>query len=359
MKTSILHIAPRNTAGVPWTTVREERRRGFDSWLLTYRPHPFGFGQDETLDLPFVDGKFTSAVQRALSTTPSKLNVRREFEELPPKWHGNRFPASALFSLRDRVWKSKMKNAGFPERLKDYDIVVLDGGLPLLRSGKWIESWARATGKLATTYYGTDLRQHGVLENIDSLSDAVFLLEFDHIALHPRGTWLPFPFDSDSMPEGNPPHSGPIRIGHVASTRSTKSTDEIISAIDEVSEGFDIEPVIIENIPHAETLRLKSTCHIFIDQLGELGYGISGLESLAMGVPTVVELLPDHEKYLGEHPFITATEDSLAYVLRQLILDEPRRLKLAERGREWVREFHSPSRTVDIMHAKYRELKWL
>lgn len=359
MKTSILHIAPRNTAGVPWTIVREERRRGLDSWLLTYRPHRFGFSQDETLNLPFVDDPFTATLQRTLTTTPKKFNVRREYEELPPKWHGNNFPASALFGVRDRIWKSRMKKAGFPERLKDYDIIVLDGGLPLLRSGKWISAWAKATGKLATTYYGTDLRQHGVIEEIDKLSEAVFVLEFDHIALHPRATWLPFPFDAESMPEAEPPHSGPIRIGHVATTRSTKSSDAIITSIDEVSKSFAVKPVIIENVSHEEALRLKSTCHIFIDQLGELGYGISGLESLAMGIPTVVELLPDHENFLGDHPFIKANESSLAYILRELILDEPRRLRVAEEGKIWVRSFHDPARTVDIIHDKYRELKWL
>ncbi len=359
MTTSILHIAPRNTSGVPWTIVKEERRRGFDSWLLTYRPHRFGFGQDETLDLPLVDDPLTRSVQKALTTTPKKINVRREYEELPPKWRCNRFPASALFGVRDRIWRSHLKKAGFPERLKDYDIVVLDGGLPLLRSGKWISVWAKATGKLATTYYGTDLRQHGVIEEIDNLSRAVFVMEFDHIALHPRATWLPFPFDVESMPEANQPHSGPIRIGHVASTRSTKSTDAIIAAIGEVSKSFDVEPVIIENVPHDETLRLKSTCHIFIDQLGELGYGISGLESLAMGIPTIVELLPDHEKFLGEHPFIVANESNLAYILRELILDEPRRLEIAKAGKQWVRSFHDSARTVDIIHDKYRELKWL
>jgi hypothetical protein len=359
MKTSILHIAPRNTAGVPWTIVKEERRRGFDSWLLTFRPHPFGFGQDETLNLPFIDDPLTTTVQRLLSTTPKKINIRREYSELPPKWQGNKFPTSLLFAMRDRIWKSKLKQAGFPKRLADFDIIVLDGGLPLLRNGKWISTWAKATGKLATVYYGTDLRQHGVIDEIDRLSDAVFVLEFDHIALHPRAKWLPFPFDADSVPPADLPTSGPIRIGHVASNRATKSTDAIIAAIEAVSERFDVEPVIIENVPHNETLRLKSTCHIFVDQLGELGYGISGLESLAMGIPTIIELLPDHEDFIGEHPFITADDDSLSYILQELILDEPKRLEIASAGKKWVREFHRPSRAVDVMHERYSELKWL
>jgi len=357
---SILHIAPQNIAGVPWRIVKEERRRGFDSWLITMSRHPYGFGEDECLELPFAADGLARLFQKSLSTTPEKINARRgDVSEKPPIWKGSKFPANKLFDMRDRLWKPKLYKAGFPCRLLDYNIIVLDGGLPLLRSGKWLLPWAKATHRLATTYYGTDLRQHGVIREIDAAAGMVFAMEFDHLALHPRATWLPFPFDTLEISPANPPDSPPVRIGHAVVTRSSKGSDAILAAIAEVAKDHDIEPVLIERLPYKEALELKSTCHIFIDQLGELGYGLSGLESLAMGIPTVVELLPDHEEFIGKHPFVIANSDTLADVLRGLIDDEPRRRELTQIGPKWVAEFHSPARTVDIIHEKYHDLGWL
>jgi len=359
MPLSILHIAPQNIAGVPFEIVKEERRRGINSLLVTICPHPYGFGEDECLDLPFAAGRTTRFLQRVLGTTPAKSNKRRrDPSEIPPKWNGDKFPANLLFSIRDRIWEPKLRKAGFPERLEEYDIVVLDGGIPLLRSGNWILRWAERGGHLATTYYGTDLRQHGVIPAIDNASGAVFVMEFDHRFLHPRAVWLPFPFDPTVLPRANPPKNGSIRIGHAAAYRPSKGTDTIYNAIREVGKKYSVEPVIIERLPHKETLELKSTCDIFIDQLGELGYGISALESLAMGIPTIVELLPDHEEFIGDHPFVVANSENLPDILAGLVEDDERRKRLSEKGRRWVEEFHNPARAVNIILEKYRNLGW-
>ncbi len=359
MSLSILHIAPQNYAGVPYETVKAERARGISSWLITMWPHPYGFSEDECLNLPMAAGGVVRFAQRLFGTTPKTLNVRRkQLGELPPTWNGDSFPSNILFALRDRLWEPYFRRAGFPKRLDEFDIVVLDGGLPLLRDSVWILDWARRGGRLATTYYGSDLRQHGVLPKVDGAAGAVFVMEFDHIALHPRATWLPFPFDPSGLPSADPPN-GPVRIGHVATNRSAKGTDRIIEAIGEAAKTCEIEPVIIERKPHAETLYLKAGCHIFIDQLGELGYGISGLESAAMGIPTVVELLPDHEAFLGEHPFVTACAETLPNILVKLSTDKDLREKYGAAGIEWVRNFHSPSRTIDLMLQKYAELGWI
>ncbi|MCD6501771.1 glycosyltransferase family 1 protein, partial [bacterium] len=104
---------------------------------------------------------------------------------------------------------------------------------------------------------------------------------------------------------------------------------------------------------------LKASCHIFVDQLGELGYGISGLESLAMGIPTVVQLLPDHEKFIGEHPFVVADSENLPEILETLATNPDLREGKSAMGREWVKRFHDPNRAIDIILKKYAELGWL
>ena len=331
-----------------------------NSWLATMWKHPYGFGEDECLNLPLVAGGLTRFLQRALGTTPCTLNIRRrDTDELPPKWRGDRFPANIFFAVRDALWEPKLRKAGFPERLYDYDIVVLDGGIPLLRSGKWILEFVNKGGKLSTTYYGSDLRQHGVLPRIDSAAGAVFVMEFDHTLIHPRAVWLPFPFNMTGLPNANPTEDGIIRIGHAANSRSAKGSERILEAIAQVAQKYPVEAVMIERIPHEKALQIKAECHIFIDQLGELGYGISGLEALAMGIPTVVELLPDHEAFIGNHPFVVANSENLPEVLESLIKDKEMRRELSKKGPQWVKEFHNPKRAVAKILEKYNELGWL
>jgi len=359
VKLSILHIAPQNTAGVPFEVVKEERRRGINSRLITMWRHPYGFEEDECLELPLVAGGFVKLMQRVFGTTPKTVSTRKtDLADLPPKWRGDRFPVEELFSLRDFFWEKKLRKAGFPARFDDYDIIMLDGGMPLLRAKLWELDWVKKGGKLAVTYYGSDLRQRGVIPEIDNAAGAVFVFEFDHRFLHPRAKWLPFPFSANDLPKANPTN-GKIRIGHVATNRSAKGTNFIIETLNELAKKRDIEPVIIKRVPHDETLKLKASCHIFIDQLSELGYGISGLESLAMGIPTVVELWKDHEEFIGENPFIVANKNNLFNVLDKLIADKELRETLSQRGPEWVARFHNPARTLDIIMKEYNNIGWI
>jgi len=360
MAISILHIAPQNTAGLPYEIVKLERKFGFDSKLITMWKHPYGFKEDECLELPAVAGPIITRMQKLLRTTPQSPNKRRTNpEKIPPEWNGHRFPSRQLFAARDFIWEKKMRKLGFPERLYDYDIIVLDSGIPLLRSCKWISQWTNKKSKLSTFYYGTDLRWHGVLPQIANLTKAVFVFEFDHIALYPKASWLPYPFDTINFHSAKPKNNSPIRIGHAALRRSSKGTDIIIDVLKKLQHTYNIEPVLIERVEHQKALRLKASCDIFIDQLGELGYGISGLESLAMGIPTVVELLQDHEKFLGDHPFINANANNLEDKLISLIEDFTYRDTISRASIEWVKKFHNPERTMDIILTKYKELDWI
>ena len=59
----------------------------------------------------------------------------------------------------------------------------------------------------------------------------------------------------------------PVRIGHAPSVRAAKGTEIILQAIRAVAAFHPVELVLIENLPHAEALRRKATCHAFVDQV--------------------------------------------------------------------------------------------
>src|SRR5438045_4626822 len=52
----ILHIAPENTAGVPYNVMKMQNESGFTSRLITFYKIPFNFPEDICLDLKLPRG---------------------------------------------------------------------------------------------------------------------------------------------------------------------------------------------------------------------------------------------------------------------------------------------------------------
>ena len=105
--------------------------------------------------------------------------------------------------------------------------------------------------------------------------------------------------------------------------------------------------LIIENMPYRLALAEKSKCDFFIDQIGELGYGLNSVESLGMGIPTAVELLPDFEAFLGEHPFYNIRGNHLIEDLHAAFADRRKWPEKSLAGKRWVREKHSIEAVVN------------
>ena len=237
---------------------------------------------------------------------------------------------------------------------------MLDGGLGVLRSGKLIASWAETHRKLTSVFYGSDLRVRGVIPRLDELSNLHFTLEYDHLALHPKVKYLRYPFDFARVPLKHRKISNKFRVGHSPTKRITKGTDIILKKMRELEqERDDIEFVLIENKPYIYSLYLQSTCDIFIDQLGDLGYGQSALQSLYLGIPTLVELTDEYAAFLGKHPFIRVSPKNLKERICELADSPTRRKELSEKGKMWVIDFHNPYKTVETVLDNYRRLSWL
>ena len=117
----------------------------------------------------------------------------------------------------------------------------------------------------------------------------------------------------------------------------------------------DVEFVLIENTPHEEVLRIKTTCDIAIEQVGNYGgtgYGRNSLETLALGIPTLTEMTPDYETWIPENPFVLATASTLYTKLLALIDSAELRSEKSVKGRQWVETYHS----YESVHARLMEL---
>lgn len=350
----ILHIAPTNIAGVPIAFVRAERALGHESRLVTLVRDRREYEEDICLNLPFIDFWGTRLAKRFLSN-PDKLHVtnqRAMASQHPCEWQPNNGFEKALIRFRESLWAAKIRNLFDEIDFWNFDVYQLDGGLEFFRDGRTVKELHARGKKIVCCYTGSDLRTRGILPEIDRLSSVNVTLEFDHLQLVPGIHHVLFPFEVERFqPREREPDGTRIRIAHAPTNRAAKGSEIIIPTVRRLEYELPVELVLIENVSHERSLELKRTSHIFIDQIGELGYGLNSLEALAMGVPTCSSLPDQFGKRYPGHPFVAVDAKTLKQELVQLIQHPALRRAISAHAREWVQRNHDSRVTVRKIHA--------
>jgi len=297
------------------------------------------------------------------------------------RWEPRDPAGRSFYRFRDRLWMGKLTEVWDSHGLADYDIYQLDGGVCFIFGDEVLSRLKGAGKKIVTMYYGSDLRLRGAIPAVEEASDLSLTCEFDHLALYPRLRYLFLPFDSSQCrrireevrPDAARPTAvstlsgeaggvvpGPprLRICHSPTARQFKGSDVIIDVVRRLERRFDVELVLIENMPHRDALRLKATCDLAIEQVGNragTGYGVNSLETLAMGIPTCTDMTDEYEEFVPDHPFVRVDGRSLESQLVTLIEDEDLRRRKGAEGREWVERRHDPLSVVWELYRLYRE----
>ncbi|MDZ7724015.1 MAG: hypothetical protein U5R06_14695 [candidate division KSB1 bacterium] len=205
---------------------------------------------------------------------------------------------------------------------------------------------------LICCYTGSDLRTRGVIPEIDAESDLNLSVEFDHVHLHPDIRHIPFPFDV-SLEQRHQHHDNtqPVRIGHAPTNRAAKGSDLIIPVLEQLERDENTQTVLIENMPYDQAMQAKQSCDLFVDQIGDLGYGINALEALAMHIPVASCLAEGFTARYPDHPFVPVNAENLYARLLPLIREPDRRRKTGEQGADWVARTHDSLQVVRRIHA--------
>ncbi|KKW05440.1 MAG: hypothetical protein UY40_C0020G0017 [candidate division CPR1 bacterium GW2011_GWC1_49_13] len=152
-----------------------------------------------------------------------------------------------------------------------------------------------------------------------------------------------------------------VRIGHSPSKRELKGTETFLAAVETMRRvGLAVEPVLIENQPHGEALRLKASCDLFFDSF-DLGLQCSGLEAGAMGIPVLAGdeyVRAEYEREVGSVPYVFVTPETLADAMIDLAQHEEERQGAAERLASYVTEYHDEAavalRYLDLLDEAFR-----
>ena len=140
-----------------------------------------------------------------------------------------------------------------------------------------------------------------------------------------------------------------VVVAHSPNHRGCKGTEFIISAVSDLQrEGLPIEILLIEKKKNSEVRHiLQNEVDILVEQLIFTGHGLSALEGMASGLPTISNLedenytLPMRRwSYLNECPLVSATPENIKDVLRKLVKRPKLRSHLGRASREYVEKYH-------------------
>ncbi|MBN1561749.1 glycosyltransferase [candidate division KSB1 bacterium] len=352
-KPRILHIAPANTSGVPGQFVQTERQLGYDSRLVTLFADPRNYFSDICFDLPFIDIAPTKWIKKLVSDPKKLVVVNRTAKpaSIPIVWQPHTLSERVLIDVRDCIWRRKIERMIAQYHLDQFDVYQLDGGLGFYRHASFIRAMKARGRKIICCYTGSDLRTRGVIKQIDDIADLNVTVEYDHLKLHPNIQHVFFPFDASRFEPQHRDHTKPVVIGHAPTNRAAKGSDIIIPILRQLAHNHHVEIELIEGLPYSEALLRKRRCDIFVDQIGDLGYGINSLEAMAMAIPAASCLAPGFAESYPAHPFVEVDAATLADKLAPLIHDAALRRRIGERGRAWVLENHDAVRVVQKLHA--------
>ena len=149
------------------------------------------------------------------------------------------------------------------------------------------------------------------------------------------------PIDLSSFDENSHQREHPL-IVHAPSSSATKGTKYVLPVIERLrEEGVPFTFELIQNLPYREALLRYRDADILIGQLLSPGGGKQEREALACGTIVLSSLRPEYPQRLAaESPIIDVNPDTLYEVLKAIILDHPRRMELAPKGRTFIDQHH-------------------
>lgn len=290
---AVLHIG--DIAGVPQELSKAQRRLGLKSDVMSFQSHLFDYGVD--------------------LYRPTKLPFPLRYAE-------------RMHSLSQVIG--------------DYDVLHFHWS-SLVPFGFDIPLWKKLGKRVIMHHHGDDIRNRGEDWLCSRFADHILVSTPDLLAWSHRAVWLPNPIDLNKYRfMGTREHAGSIRIVHAPSMRSTKGTEHVLKAVDDLEkDGYDIKLIIVENISHTDALEQYKSADIVVDQLLVGWYGVFAIECMALGKPVMVHIRKDLRSYLDDMPLIDTSPLSLYEDLKMLIKDASLREYIGAKGRRFVEQTHN------------------
>lgn len=168
-----------------------------------------------------------------------------------------------------------------------------------------------------------------------------------------------WPIDIDKWKySGKKEDSKTIKIIHAPNHPHYKGTKYLEETVKELKEeGYDIELVLLQNIPNELAKKYYADADIIAEQFIVGWHGYFAIEAMALGKPVICYIRK--KEYLPEGyncPIVSASPDNLKEELIKLIKDPELRLRIGKEGRAFVEKVYSLEKFGERLVNLYKNI---
>jgi len=145
--------------------------------------------------------------------------------------------------------------------------------------------------------------------------------------------------------------------------RNIKGTPAIVDALNRLkAEGMVVRLLFVTDMRSIDVRFIQAQSDIVIDQLNYGRYGAQAREGMMLGKPVVCYINPhelsptDELQCLKEAPLVSATEQTIYEVLKDLAGDAAKRRAIGEASRRYAMKWHSADACAERYERIYDEL---
>jgi glycosyltransferase involved in cell wall biosynthesis len=145
---------------------------------------------------------------------------------------------------------------------------------------------------------------------------------------------------------------------HIPTDPKVKGTEEIIAAVDTLkAKGMEFDFRLKRRLTQSQMYEEIANCDVYIDELKCGSHGVTAVETMAAGKPTVTYIRPDLLEYFPESlPLVNANPDTIANVLEKLIANSELRKNIGQASRLYVETYHDVNIVVKDLLKIYDEI---
>jgi hypothetical protein len=145
--------------------------------------------------------------------------------------------------------------------------------------------------------------------------------------------------------------------------RDLKGSGATIAAIERLrGEGVPVRLEFVTNVPNREVRFIQAQADIIVDQLNYGRYGAQAREGMMLGKPTICYLNRNEPtgaeqlESLAACPLVSATEQTIYEVLKDLLSSPTKRREIGEESRRFALRWHSADACAERFEAVYDRL---
>lgn len=158
--------------------------------------------------------------------------------------------------------------------------------------------------------------------------------------------------------------NGTVRVIHTPNHRGAKGSEFLVASVETLkARGLSIELILLEGVSNEVIKRALREADILVEQLVLYGYGLSGIEGMATGLPIMSNLsLPTYSEvqrryaFLDECPAVATTIDDVTENLEALVRNPDLRETLGRAGRAYIEKYHSYEMAQFLFGSIYRKI---